>query len=46
MIFNKKLNVLRDPVLNVAEIIKKKSLINDLPKEVNNFIKNENFFYL
>ena len=41
---NKKLIVLRDPVLNVAEINKKKKFINDLPKEVNNFIKNENFF--
>ena len=41
---NKKLTILKDPVLNIAEINNKNQLINDLPEEVSKFIKQEKFF--
>ena len=42
----KKLFLLRDPVLNIDEINKKKKDKNDLPEKVNKFIEDENFFLL
>ncbi len=41
-----KLRLLRDPVLNIADIQKIKNSRSDLPQEVFNFIKNSKYFLL